>query len=82
MLYTSRHYDERFLIVDLDPYGTCAPFVDGAIQAVTEGGLLMVTCTDLAILCGNHSETCYAKYGSMSIRIDSCHEMVRTTASC
>ncbi|KAJ2378784.1 RNA methyltransferase tRNA(m5U54)methyltransferase, partial [Coemansia sp. RSA 2603] len=42
------HRAQRFDVVDLDPYGTAAPFVDGAVQAVKNGGLLLVTCTDLA----------------------------------
>lgn len=36
----------------------------------------MVTCTDMAVLCGNGSETCYAKYGSVSLKTKCCHEMV------
>ena len=36
----------------------------------------MVTCTDMAILCGNCPEACFAKYGSIPIRHKSCHEMV------
>lgn len=39
-------------------------------------GLLMVTCTDMAILCGNGVEACHAKYGAISAKISSCHEMV------
>lgn len=34
------------------------------LQAVAEGGLLLVTATDMAVLCGNNGEACYAKYGS------------------
>lgn len=29
--------------------------------------MLNVTCTDMAVLSGNHPETCYAKYRSMPI---------------
>ena len=64
----------RFDVIDLDPYGTAAPFLDAAVQAVQDGGLLAVTCTDLAVLCGNHSEACHAKYGSTSLRGKHCHE--------
>ncbi len=46
----------KFDVVDLDPYGSAAPFIDAAVQAVADGGLLCVTCTDLAILNGNHPE--------------------------
>ncbi len=34
--------------VDLDPYGTPAQLLDTAVQAVSEGGLLLVTATDMA----------------------------------
>lgn len=44
-------------VIDLDPYGTAAPFLDSAVQAIDEGGLLCITCTDKSILCGNYSET-------------------------
>ena len=56
-MYQCRDPSKRFHIVDLDPYGTAAPFIDAAVQSVTDGGLLCVTCTDLAVLCGNYPET-------------------------
>lgn len=66
---------ERLTVVDLDPYGSPAPFLDAAIQTVADGGLLMVTCTDMAVLCGNHGEACYAKYGAVPLKAKFCHEM-------
>lgn len=36
-----------FDAVDLDPYGSPVQFLDSAVQAVSEGGLLMVTATDM-----------------------------------
>jgi len=44
-------------VIDLDPYGSAAPFLDGAVQAVENGGLLCITCTDMAALGGSHPET-------------------------
>lgn len=44
----------RFDMVDLDPYGSAAPFLDAAVQCVNDGGLLCVTCTDLAVLAGTN----------------------------
>ncbi|KFM57832.1 tRNA (guanine(26)-N(2))-dimethyltransferase, partial [Stegodyphus mimosarum] len=75
VMYKNRQYKNRFAVVDLDPYGTAAPFLDAAVQCVTEGGLLMITCTDMAILCGNGSEACHAKYGAVSMKTGNCHEM-------
>lgn len=54
----------RFHVVDLDPYGTAAPFLDGAIQLIKDDGLLVVTCTDAGVLAGNgFPEKCFALYG-------------------
>jgi len=61
-------------VIDLDPYGSATPFLDAAIQAVESGGILCVTCTDSGVLCGNHSETCFAKYDSMPLKGAQCHE--------
>jgi tRNA G26 N,N-dimethylase Trm1 len=35
----------RFDVVDLDPFGSSAVFLDSAVQAVGDGGLLCITCT-------------------------------------
>lgn len=75
LMYQHRKYCNRFDVVDLDPYGSPVQFLDGAVQCVKDGGLLLVTCTDVAILCGNAGETCYAKYGAYSLKSKSCHEM-------
>lgn len=48
--------------VDLDPYGSPSVFLDSAVQSVTDGGMLMCTATDLAVLCGGTAEVCYSKY--------------------
>ncbi|KAJ2447616.1 RNA methyltransferase tRNA(m5U54)methyltransferase [Coemansia sp. RSA 2424] len=71
------HRDKgAFDVVDLDPYGSAAPFIDGAIQAVKNGGLICVTCTDLAVLASqNHPETCFAKYGGNPLKAEFCHEL-------
>ena len=69
-----KHPDKRFDIVDLDPYGAPVQFLDGAVQSVANGGLLCVTCTDMAVLCGNAAETCYTKYGAVSLRGKNGHE--------
>ncbi|KAJ3411518.1 tRNA methyltransferase 1 [Chytridiales sp. JEL 0842] len=66
----------QFHIIDLDPYGTAAPFLDAAVRSVQDGGLLCVTCTDMASLAGGQLEACWVKYGSMPVPNSSyCHEM-------
>lgn len=49
------------LQVDLDPYGSPSVFLDSAIQSVADGGMLMCTATDMAVLCGGNGEVCYSK---------------------
>lgn len=158
LMYEKRGKTDRYDVIDLDPYGSPAAFLDAAVQAVSEGGecqnscsifelqqtvclmsssssmivqrlvfkigrkipvglqaavkrshnycdqvaaeshpavsapsicsslslslslsgLLCVTCTDMAVMAGNSGETCYSKYGSVSIKAKYCHEMVRT----
>ncbi|XP_043273712.1 probable tRNA (guanine(26)-N(2))-dimethyltransferase [Venturia canescens] len=73
MLMYQRRKD-RFHAIDLDPYGCPSIFLDGAVQCVVNGGLLMVTATDMAVLAGNSPETCYVKYGAVSLKSKSCHE--------
>ncbi|XP_041032837.1 tRNA (guanine(26)-N(2))-dimethyltransferase isoform X2 [Carcharodon carcharias] len=75
LLYESRRRRDRFDVIDLDPYGSPSQFIDAAVQAVSEGGLLCVTCTDMAVMAGNSGETCYSKYGAMSLKSKFCHEM-------
>ena len=66
---------DQFDVVDLDPYGSPAPFLDGAVQAVSDGGILCVTFTDMAVLCGAHSEACFTKYESVPLhKSHYCHE--------
>lgn len=76
-MYKRRHPpSSRFDAIDLDPYGSASTFLDSAVQAVSDGGILLITCTNMGVLCGNHSEACFGKYGSMSLKAKFCHEMV------
>jgi tRNA (guanine26-N2/guanine27-N2)-dimethyltransferase len=75
MSAASRHKNTQFDAIDLDPYGTPAAFLDSAIRSVRSGGLLLVTATDAGVLCGNGSDTCFTKYGSVSLRTPACHEL-------
>uniref|UniRef100_A0A6B2G4P5 tRNA (guanine(26)-N(2))-dimethyltransferase n=1 Tax=Myxobolus squamalis TaxID=59785 RepID=A0A6B2G4P5_MYXSQ len=62
-------------VIDIDPYGSAAIFIDSAVQSISEGGLLCITCTDMATLCGNTPEVAYSKYGAIPIKSPFCHEM-------
>ncbi|OTF80980.1 tRNA (guanine(26)-N(2))-dimethyltransferase-like protein [Euroglyphus maynei] len=75
LMYKKKALNERITVIDLDPYGSPTQFLDSAIQNIVDGGLLMVTSTDMAVLCGNHGNACFAKYGSYPLRGKFCHEM-------
>ena len=53
---------ERFGIVDLDPFGTPAKHIDCVLRAVLDGGLVSITATDTAVLCGVYPEVCLRRY--------------------
>lgn len=71
----SRNWKTKFDCIDLDPYGTPAAFLDSAIRSIRSGGILLVTATDAGVLCGNGADTCFTKYGSVSLRTPCCHEL-------
>ncbi|XP_045450277.1 probable tRNA (guanine(26)-N(2))-dimethyltransferase [Melitaea cinxia] len=75
LMYKHKHPTKRFAAIDLDPYGCPSIFLDSAVQSVQDGGLLLVTATDMAVLAGNSPETCYSKYGAISLKTKCCHEM-------
>ncbi|CAH1443555.1 unnamed protein product [Lactuca virosa] len=68
-------HPKEFDMVDLDPYGSPSVFLDSAVQSIADGGMLMCTATDMAVLCGGNGEVCYSKYGSYPLRGKYCHEM-------
>lgn len=39
-------------LIDIDPFGCAAGFLDASVQAVRDGGLLCVTSTDMPVLSG------------------------------
>jgi tRNA (guanine26-N2/guanine27-N2)-dimethyltransferase len=74
LMYQNKEASRAYDVIDLDPYGSASPFLDAAVQAVVDGGLLAITCTDMAVLAGNNMDTCHAKYGTIPVRARHCHE--------
>jgi len=74
---------KRFDYVDVDPFGSPVPYVDSALRAVRNDGLLALTATDMAPLCGVHPKACIRKYGGKPLRTEYCHELaVRLLVGC
>ncbi|KAI4131244.1 MAG: hypothetical protein LQ338_001338 [Usnochroma carphineum] len=75
MRRTENQAKESYHVVDLDPYGTAAPFLDAAVQAVTDGGLLCVTCTDAGIYASvGWPEKAFSQYGGLPWKGPQGHE--------
>jgi tRNA (guanine26-N2/guanine27-N2)-dimethyltransferase len=74
---------KRFDAIDIDPFGSPVPYLDSAIRALKDGGLIALTATDMAPLCGVHPKACIRKYGGKPLRTEYCHELaVRLLAGC
>lgn len=61
--------------IDLDPFGSPVRFLDMAARSLDHTGLLGVTATDLAALCGTYTKTCARRYGSRIRKTAFCHEV-------
>ncbi|MFX0163326.1 MAG: tRNA (guanine(10)-N(2))-dimethyltransferase [Candidatus Hodarchaeota archaeon] len=77
-----RHMDANLLlsssffdIVDIDPFGSPAPYLNSALRALRSGGLLCVTATDMGVLCGRKVEACKRKYKAKPLNTEYCHEI-------
>ncbi|KAL8426427.1 hypothetical protein ACSSS7_008118 [Eimeria intestinalis] len=62
-------------VVDVDPYGSCSPFLDSAVSTIRSGGLLCLTSTDMSTLVGNAMETAFYKYGGATAKTSAHHEV-------
>lgn len=67
--------NRRFDIVDLDPFGSPSPYVDCVLRSVSNGGLISITATDTAVLCGVYPSVCYRKYYGFPIRSEYSNEI-------
>ncbi|MCQ1538392.1 tRNA (guanine(10)-N(2))-dimethyltransferase [Methanocalculus taiwanensis] len=54
---------EKFEVVDLDPFGSPAPFIDSAVRSARK--YLFVTATDTAPLCGAHLKAGMRRYAAV-----------------
>jgi len=66
---------KRLDYIDVDPFGSPVPYVDSAVRALRDGGLLALTATDMAPLCGVHPKACVRRYGGRPLRTEYCHEL-------
>jgi tRNA (guanine26-N2/guanine27-N2)-dimethyltransferase len=65
---------ERFDAVDVDPFGTPAPYVQGALSAAGDGAIVSMTATDTATLCGVYPTVAMRRYGAQVVKSEFAHE--------
>jgi tRNA (guanine26-N2/guanine27-N2)-dimethyltransferase len=59
---------EDFDYIDIDPFGSPVQFIDSSLQAMRKNGMLAVTATDTAPLCGSAPKACLRRYDARSIK--------------
>jgi tRNA (guanine26-N2/guanine27-N2)-dimethyltransferase len=65
---------ERFGLVDVDPFGSPVRQLQAAISTTSDGGILSVTATDAAALCGVYPRVARRRYGAASLNNHFHHE--------
>jgi tRNA (guanine26-N2/guanine27-N2)-dimethyltransferase len=65
---------ERFAVIDLDPFGSVAPYVYDLMKISKEGTCLLATATDTAVLCGAHEKACVRIYDAKPMHNELCQE--------
>ena len=65
----------KFDIVDLDPFGSPSAYVDCVLRSVSNRGLISITATDTAVLCGVYPNVCYRKYYGFPLRTEYSNEI-------
>jgi len=71
--------ERRFDVIDIDPFGTPVPFVPHAVNATRHRGIIAVSATDTAVLCGTYQEASWRRYGVRTAKTPFKHEIgVRT----
>lgn len=68
-------HEKRYDVIDVDPYGSPTRFLDSAVRALKNGGLIALTATDMAVLCGVKALVCTRKYFGKPLRTEYCHEL-------
>lgn len=66
---------ERGSVVDIDPFGSPAKYIDCAIRATMHGGILSITATDLQVLHGIFKDACKRRYGGIPIKTEYSNEI-------
>lgn len=74
--FLSLHMAEmRFDVIDVDPFGSPTSYVELALKAMKDEGMLSITATDTAPLKGLYNRVAFRRYFGYSLRVDYSREI-------
>lgn len=59
--------EKRFDYIDIDPFGSPVYFINNAMSSIKNNGIIAVTATDTAALCGTYPKVCLRRYHSIPL---------------
>ncbi len=65
----------KYDYIDIDPFGTPVPYFSPAVRSVSNHGVIAVTATDTAPLCGTYPKVCQRRYSAHPVNNWCCHEI-------
>ncbi len=66
---------EYFDYIDIDPFGSPIYYIDSSIKVIKSKGIIAVTATDTAALCGVYPDVCLRRYDAVSTKTSFQHEV-------
>ncbi len=69
------NHEDRFDIVEIDPFGSPSPYLDCAFKAIRDEGMLCITGTDVTALCGVYRRVALRRYFGYSLNTEFNHEI-------
>jgi tRNA (guanine26-N2/guanine27-N2)-dimethyltransferase len=60
--------EQNFQVIDVDPFGSPAPYLDSIMHGLQNGSFLFVTATDTKALCGHAKKAALRKYGINTVK--------------
>ncbi|MFX1509721.1 MAG: tRNA (guanine(10)-N(2))-dimethyltransferase [Promethearchaeota archaeon] len=68
-------FENKFDIIDIDPFGSPREFFTSAIRALKPPALLCLTATDMPVLVGIRRRTCIKRYAAVPLKVEYAHEL-------
>jgi tRNA (guanine26-N2/guanine27-N2)-dimethyltransferase len=66
--------NQKFDYIDIDPFGSPAEYIDSTLRSIKHNGIIAITATDTATLCGVYPKVCLRRYNAYSLHGTVMHE--------